>query len=158
MFTYHLLVVNSIETNKIILVAYSILWIAVTKESLGHFFLFSFQEHVVGIVEINKKNKKKIQKGCGSQKPLTGSEIRVCLKNRLTGTRKKPVLNQQWLLGLEKKTTSLLLQVGKTTCRLSGTLAHSLTSSSLYWTYILDSGHTFKLKTHWNDSPVISLV
>ena len=39
-----------------------------------------------------KTKQNKINPKCSrTQKPLTGSEIRACLKKRLTGTRKKPL-------------------------------------------------------------------
>ena len=42
--------------------------------------------------DVENNNNNKIQNCSSSQKLLTGSRSRACLKNRLTGTRVKPVL------------------------------------------------------------------
>ena len=84
-------------------------------------FLFVYTRSLFCIVRWLIKKRKEIQRYCSSQKPLIGSRSCACLKGRLMAPRKKPVLVQQWPLGL-KRSTYLLLQIGKTTCQLNDTL------------------------------------
>ena len=81
------------------------------------------------------------------------SEIRACLKADLLAPRKNPFAFSSDHLDWKEQLLSCCWWERLRVC-LAARLAHSPTRGILCWTYLFDSGQTFKLTTHWNDSPV----
>ena len=78
-----------------------------------------------------KKKEKKFKTCSGSQKPQTGSEIHACLKDRLTGTKKKSISTSAFTVELKGPSFTQLL-AGSSSVHSVPDLSGVSCSSSLY--------------------------
>ena len=92
-------------------------------------------------IEIKIKFKNSIQKYRNFQEPLKESEIRACLKNRLTGTSKKFFLIQRWTLGQERPISVLALR--RKSCVYLATPRLTLPPVETHFSFTFDTRQTF---------------